>query len=116
MPSRPAAYSGDTFIGSGATGSTGGYGQVTTGEQSGTQGYKPFGALGTGTATDLSVSLTTTPTKRIMIVTVYPEINVDNTLKTQTLTVGAYPLQTKYDFTTPTVPDEPPVLPKTGAN
>jgi len=50
MPARPLPYSGDTFIGEGATNSQGGYGKVSTGSLTITgtldSGYKPFGALG----------------------------------------------------------------------
>ena len=59
MPGRPTAYTGDTFLGTAATASIGGYGKVSTGEYTSTKGYKPFGALGYGTEKTESIALDT---------------------------------------------------------
>ena len=95
MPARPTDFSGDTFKGSGATTTQGGYGKKSTGNlatitQSVDTGYKPFGALGQGTDKNKAVSLDHGNKNRVMIVTIYPKLNTDNSASTQTLTLGAY--------------------------
>ena len=111
MPARPSSFSGDTFTGSDATSSQGGYGTKTSGmlssvTQNVDTGYKPYGALGQGSENNKAVSLDHSDDKRVMIVTIFPKINTDNSASTQTLTLGAYGWQS-INFDTPTVPDEP---------
>lgn len=113
MPARPTSYLGDTFVGTGATESQGGYGVKTSGMYSvkatTASGYKPFGALGQGTSTDMAIALDTSNKSRVMLVTVMQKILTDNSAFTKTLTLGAYGWNA-IDFTTPTVPAEPVAL------
>lgn len=79
MPERPTAYVGDTFVGPAATASQGGYGAASSGEYKNSALYKPFGALGYGSEKNYGISLEPSKIKkRVMLVTVFPEINVDN--------------------------------------
>lgn len=113
MPERPAAYSGDTFVGTGATGNQGGYGKVTTGMLSipttnTLAGYKPYGALGQGPATNLNVALDTAAKQRVMLVTVYSKDAYSTTNFNNVLKVGAYAWG-NIDFSTPQVPPVPTI-------
>ena len=113
MPSRPTAYAGDTFVGTGATGNQGGYGKKTTGMLSipttnTLAGYKPFGALGQGSANNLNVDLDTTAKQRVMLITVYPKDSYATTTFNNIVKVGAYAWG-NIDFYTPTVPPIPTI-------
>ena len=108
-------YSGYTFLESNsnqATWAPGGYGNLTSGmlteiQQNTDTGYKPFGALGQGSLTNLSVTLHPGANTRIMIVTIFPKIGIDNSAYTQTLTVGSFPFRYIAEFQTPSIPPRP---------
>jgi len=94
MPGRPSAFDGDTFDVSSTT-LQGGYGSKTTGnlaeiDQNVSTGYKPFGSLGQGTVNNKAVSINQGNKNRVMIVTIYPKLNTDNSAATQSLTIGSY--------------------------
>jgi hypothetical protein len=123
MPTRPTAYTGYIFTGTAGTGQTlttsqGGYGAVTSGTINDERadptadvsyGYKPFGTVGTGVSTELSVSFDVEDANRVMLVTVW---NLDSTYaqttdsEALTLNMGAYAFA-DIDFATPTIPAVP---------
>jgi len=132
MPTRPVAYQGiifklatdDVAAPAGQTLSTGqgGYGEITSGTTTDTRagsaltgdgpfGYQPYGALGKGTSSTLSVDLDTADKSRLMLVSVW---NTDPTWTQSAanqaikLDMGAYAFN-PIDFSTPTVPDAPTV-------
>ena len=85
MPTMPGAYVGDTFS---DVYSNGGYGNATAGMLSFTTGssadsMRSFGAQGQGSSNGTAVSLNanTTGIERIMLVTIYPKLNTDNSAK-----------------------------------
>jgi len=111
LPEAPEPYDGETFM---STAHNGGYGQVSGGMydiySSEASGYKPFGAIGQGMATDKSVALDTSDMARIMLVTVFTntyDFDFGNGfIQNQELidlTVGAYPFA-DIDFSVPEVP------------
>jgi len=88
----PTPYSGLTFQN---TGPKGGYGSVTSSmyimELGDPSGYKPFGSIGQGEATDLGVAYDTSSMDRYMMISVIPTTDgfVQGS-KEFDMTVGAY--------------------------